>query len=112
MNQQNLNHNISIGELLNKRIVLFTLCGIAWMLSFVMAYCAVKGMAIPEPLDRLVTFVLGNISGSLIQTGLNRAAAASPTAKEIGQSVVEESQKAEGLSVKEVDPQKSDEVGE
>lgn len=43
------------------------------MLSGTVAYLSVRAVSIPDPLDRLVTFVLGNICGVLATTGLNRA---------------------------------------
>lgn len=66
-------NQLAIGELLNKRIVLFSLCGIAWVLSFAVVALAVRQLPIPDSLDRLVTFILGNLSGVLTMTGLNRA---------------------------------------
>lgn len=64
--------HIGKGELLNKRIVLYTLCGIATLFAVTVCSMAMRAMSIPDSIDRLATFVLGNLTGILTMTGVNR----------------------------------------
>ena len=66
-------NRLSRGELLNKRIVLFTLCGIAGLFSATVCWMVLKAIDVPDTLDRLVTFSVGNLTGILTATGITKA---------------------------------------
>lgn len=77
-----------------KRWIVGTICGIAVMLSLTVCWVCLRGMNVPDALDRVLTFLLGNIVGMLTKTGVDVAA-------NVGKSVVDAS-KDEPISTEPV----------
>lgn len=56
---------------LQKRAIIFTLCGIACLMALTVCYQSVNGVPVSESVDRLMNYVLGVLSGALIKTGVD-----------------------------------------
>ena len=54
-----------------KRVIIWTVCIIAIMLSSTMCYLAVLAAGIPDQVDRLATLLIGALVGSLVKTGVD-----------------------------------------
>lgn len=61
------------GDRRTRQAIIYSLCGIAWVFCMTICFLALKQLPIPDPLDRLATFVVGNISGMLIKTAADKA---------------------------------------
>lgn len=65
------------GDRRTKQIIVATMCGIAALFSMTVCVLVLRGMGVPEALDRLITFVVGLIGGMLTKTGVERPQAPS-----------------------------------
>jgi len=61
-----------------KQVIVYTLCGIGAVLTSTVCTLALYQVAIPEYLNTLVTFVVGNLSGALIKTSVEKSLGDSP----------------------------------
>jgi len=97
-NQERRRHDAHLfNDAIQKRIIVCTICGIVGLFSATICYLALVNAQIPEILDRLTTFVIGNITGMLSKTTADKVAdvivPAPPSAPEIGEAVVDASKK-------------------
>lgn len=60
------------GDRLTKQLVVGTLCFCAIAITGTLCWMGVNKLDIPDPLDRLITFIVGNLSGMLAKTGVDK----------------------------------------
>ena len=61
------------GDRRTKQVVVYSLCGIAGAFAATVCTLALRQLPIPDALDRLVTYVVGVMSGMLVKTGVDQA---------------------------------------
>lgn len=65
-------NQLAIGELLNKRIIIATIAGLAWVFGLTVCALALMGRASPEGLNTLAVSTISGIMGFLAKTGLDK----------------------------------------
>lgn len=66
-----------LGDRITKQIIVYTVCGIAVMVTLCVCRMAMRQIPIPDQLDRIVTLVVGGVLGWLGKTGVDAAFPAS-----------------------------------
>lgn len=61
------------GDRATKRVVVATLCAIAGTFTVTICGLAIFNVFVPDSIDRLATYVIGVLSGMLINTGVSAA---------------------------------------